>query len=125
MKNYGWRGGHAEIEGSVTASGSGLDLLASLHAQGTYDLRSVAMAPEFLLQTATGTFDVAASRTGPQVKLTVAQASSGAERFTGEGSTEADGRLHLDLASGTRVMRLAGPVAPLKLEVLQDRGAAR
>jgi hypothetical protein len=125
MRNYGWRGGHAQLEGSLSAAGSGFELLASLHAQGNYDLRSVTMAPEFLLQTAAGTFDIAASRTGPQVKLTVEQAHSGAERFTGEGSTEPDGRLHLDLASGTRVMRLSGPLLPLKLEVLQGRGATR
>jgi hypothetical protein len=125
IREMEWRGGEAELEGSLTTSGTGIDALAALRAEGKYELRAVTMAPDFVVRTATGAFDFAASRTGPQVKLTVAQAAAGADRFTGEGATMPDGRLNVDLASGPRVMRLTGPMIPLKLELTQDRTSTR
>jgi hypothetical protein len=116
-----WRGGRLDIEGSMETRGMGAGLLANVRAEGQYAARSVVISPDLALKAVSGTFDLAGSRSGPQMKLTVADALLGDERFSGQGVTQADGRLHMDLASGTQVMRLRGPVLPLRLELAPDR----
>jgi hypothetical protein len=116
-----WRGGRLDIEGSMETRGMGVGLLANLRAVGHYAARSVVISPELALKAVSGTFDLAGSRSGPQMKLTVTDALLGQERFSGQGVTQADGRLQMDLASGTQVMRLRGPVLPLQLELAPER----
>jgi hypothetical protein len=121
--NLDWHGGYADITGSIETSGGGEDVLANFTAVGNYALRTVLLSPELAIRSATGAFDLSGSRTGPMLKLTVAQATVGSERFTGEGITQSDGKLHMDLASGSRALRLSGPMLPLKLEMITDRSA--
>jgi hypothetical protein len=123
LLNIDWRGGYADVTGSLETSGSGGDVLANFAAIGNYELRAVLLSPDLAVRSAAGAFDLSVSRGGPSLKLTVAKATVGSEHFTGEGATNADGKFHMDLASPSRAVRLTGPVLPLKLELVTDRSA--
>jgi len=126
LKNFAWRNGHVDLNGTVSTNGLALETLANLKAGGKFDARAVSVpatliaSPAEMLRTASGTFDFYVSRNGaPQIRFSELQAALGAERFNGEGSTLADGSLQLDLASNTRKMRVSGPIAGLKIAIME------
>jgi hypothetical protein len=119
-ENLNLKNGEFDVSGELTTTGTGLSLLANVRADGTFEVRSLTTAPESF-RTVSGAFDFAMVRTGPRLKLSSVQAAMGAERFNGEGGTQADGRLLLDLTSQTRTVRVHGPMATLKLEVTGER----
>lgn len=121
LAGLAWRGGKVDLAGSLETSGIGIDLLLNLRSDGTFQARSVDVLQEYPVRTVSGTYGLSITRSGPQIKLTAVQAALGAERFSGQGSTQPDGKLLVDLASASRIMHVGGPVAPLRLEVLTDR----
>jgi hypothetical protein len=110
-RNLAWKNGKVDLEGTIDTLGSGLELLLSLRGKGTFEARGVLLSPEQVVRTATGDFDVSVNRNGPQYRLSSVEASLGSERFTGDGSTLADGRLQMELASANRTVRLNVDVA--------------
>lgn len=110
-RNLAWRNGKVDLEGSMESLGSGLDILLSLQGRGTFEARGVVLSPEQVVRTANGEFTLSLGRTGPQFRLSDVAASLGSEHFTGDGSTQADGRLQMELASANRTLRLNVDVA--------------
>jgi hypothetical protein len=106
VENVAWKSGMVDLEGSLETLGSGLDLLVNLRGEGLFQARGLVLSPEQLIRTASGSFGVAMSDAGPQFKLSGVQASLGAERFTGDSGTLADGRLQMELASANRTVRV-------------------
>ena len=123
LTNVAWRGGKVDVSGTFTTNGTGEELLANLRSEGTFQARAVDIVTEVPFRTLSGAYSLAVARLGPQVRLTSLQASTAAERFLGQGATQPDGRLQLELVSANRVMHLSGPVAPLRLEVTTERAA--
>jgi hypothetical protein len=121
--NVGWRGGNVDVSGTFTTNGMGEGLLANLRSEGTFQARAVDIGTEVPFRNLSGAYSMTVARSGPQVRLTALQASTAAERFLGQGATQPDGRLQLELVSANRVMHLSGPVAPLRLEVITERAA--
>jgi hypothetical protein len=110
-RNLAWKAGKVDLEGEISTLGSGLALLLSLRGKGTFEARGVLLTPEQVVRTATGDFEVSVTSAGPQFRLDDVEASLGSERFTGDGSTLADGRLQMELASANRTVRLNVDVA--------------
>ena len=106
LLNVSWHGGKLDVSGLMTTIGSGTDLLLNLTSSGTFQGKALNFSPEYLFRSASGSYELAVNRTGPQAKVTVLQAAIGAERFSGEGSTQPDGKLVIDLASPGRSIRL-------------------
>jgi hypothetical protein len=123
LSNVTWRGGKIDLSGAISTFGTGSDLLLNFQSQGTFQARSLELIPEYPIQTVSGSYGFLITRSGPQVKLTALQALLGAERFSGQGATQTDGKLLLELASANRVMHVSGPVTPLKLEATTERAA--
>jgi hypothetical protein len=111
IRRFNWKNGFVDFEGVAETSGTGLQLLSRLRADGKFHARSLTLNAETAVGTASGEFDLALSRSGPQWKLTAVEAAMGSERFNGEGGTQADGRLLLDLASPARTMSVRLDVA--------------
>ena len=85
-----WRGGKVDLSGSVTTLGTDSDFLLNLRSQGTFQARSVDLLPIIrVICLRTLRFNHLAPRSADQTHL----ASSGgrAERFLGQGTTQADG----------------------------------
>jgi len=106
VQNMLWKNGKVDLVGSVETLGSGLDLLLNLRGEGTFQARGIVLSPEQTVRTARGVFGLSITRSGPQFKLSEVQASLGSERFTGDGSTLANGSLQMELASANRTVRV-------------------
>lgn len=106
IQRLNWKNGVVDFAGTAETSGTGIQLLANLRADGRFRARSLTMNPETAFGTASGSFDLALSRTGPLWKFTELEAAMGSERFSGVGGTQPDGRLLIDLASPVRNVSL-------------------
>lgn len=102
IDDLAWKGGTVDLEGSLRTLGSGIDLLRNLHSDGKFLARGLVISPEQTVRSADGAFDLSVTRTGPRYKLSDVRVSLGAERYTGDGTTLADGRLRMELASANR-----------------------
>lgn len=116
--------GRFDITGQLETAGTGSDLLLNLKSEGGFQARALQIAPDYLLRGVSGTFALSVTRNGPEMRVPSVQAALGQERFTGEGETQ-DGRLAINLASSNRIVHMSGPVAPLKLEIVERSSAAR
>ncbi len=110
-RNLAWKNGRVDLKGEIETLGSGIELLLSLRGKGGFAARGILLSPEQVIRTATGDFSVAAARTGLRFRLADVEASLGAERFTGDGSTLADGRMQMELASANRTLRVNFDIA--------------
>ena len=68
------------------------------------------------IKTMSGSYKFAWSRNQPWLQLSELQLATGAEVFTGRGATQDDGRLLVQLSSGTREMRVSGSLAQLHID---------
>jgi hypothetical protein len=91
--------------------------MRNLASEGTFSARSLTVLPENPINTVAGSYTFSVTRAGPRVTLNAVQAALGTERFAGQGVTQQDGKLQLELASTNRVMHVTGPLAPLRLDV--------
>jgi len=91
-----------DFRGKISAEGNGPALWASIKAEGTLSGRSIAFSPDAEFRRATGHFQLNMTATGPRWKLSGLKLIQGNDSLSGEGATQADGRLVLDLSSGGR-----------------------
>ncbi len=116
-KDVAWQGGEVDLSGKFDAAGTGSDFLQSLQGEGSFHARELTLLPENPVTSVAGSYLFAVSRQGPKITLTSVQAALGAERFSGQGGTQQDGKLQLELASSNRVVHVSGPLAPLRLDI--------
>jgi hypothetical protein len=109
VQDVPYKGGKLDLEGTFEADGAGLDLLESAHAEGQLRGRSVAFAPDAEFRTATACFEMQGSRW----KLSGVDVMVGTEAYSGTGSSQADGKLLLELTRGGRQVRYSGPLFAL------------
>jgi hypothetical protein len=97
-----YKGGKMDFKGKISAEGNGPAVWASIKADGTLSGRSIAFSPDAEFRRATGRFQMNMTATGPRWKLSGLKINQGSDNYSGEGATQADGRLVLDLSSGNR-----------------------
>ena len=117
VQDLTWRGGKVDFDTKIETRGTGTDFLLNLLSEGAFDAKSVSMSPDTPLRTASGLYEFTVSPLGPRIKLTGVEAAMGSERFSGQGNTQADGKVQIELASNTRVLRATGALVPLRLDV--------
>ncbi len=117
VQNLAWQGGSVDVLGKLDSSGTGVDFLRNLQSEGSFQARSLTVLPEIPITSAAGSYTFSVTRLGPRITLTAVQAALGAERFSGQGVTQQDGKLQLELASNSRVVHVTGPLAPLRLDL--------
>ncbi len=102
LEDVAYKGGKLDFTGKVTAAGTGPSLLASVKAEGTLRGRAVAFSPDAEFRRVAGQFSVSMTPAGPKWKLSALELTQGSDSYSGDGATQADGRLVLDLLSGGR-----------------------
>ncbi len=100
-----WRGGELKIEGALTASGVGQALLASARSDGTFQASNVELTPDMDFDEISGSFHSALVGDAYQLELLNVRASKDDETYTGQGSSQPDGRILIEIASGKRQIR--------------------
>jgi hypothetical protein len=116
VKTMDFRGGKVDTEAVVETSGTGAELMVNLRAEGTFNGRAIEMASLPPLKLVSGAYKFAWSRNLPRLQLTDLQLTTGTDVFTGRGGTQDDGRLVVQLSSGTREIRVTGSLAQLHVD---------
>ncbi|HYO81312.1 MAG TPA: hypothetical protein VES20_07930, partial [Bryobacteraceae bacterium] len=112
MRRVNWNSGQVDFEGAATTGGLGSEILLQFKADGRFQARSIVSSPDIPAGTASGEFEVAVSRGGPQWKLTDVEAAIAGERYLGEGGSRADGRIELELKSPARTVSVRFDTPP-------------
>lgn len=115
VRNLAWKGGTVEAEGTIDTIGAGVALLRNAKSVGRFSAEGLELA-DGAFRTVTGAFEFAVTRSGPLLRLSGLEASLGPETFTGQGRSENDGRMQVELASSQRRLRMAGTLWPFDLE---------
>ncbi len=105
VENLVYKDGLLSVEGSAGAEGLGGEVTASAQGEGTFTGEDIAFASDAGFQTIAGNF---ALSPGLRVKLTDVQISQGPDTYSGQGSTQPDGKLLLELTGARRQLRLLG-----------------
>ncbi len=104
VANLDWREGKLAFDGSLTANGTGAALLSSASAKGNFTAAGVLLAPDARFDSIAGSFQLGPAAE-PKLTLDNLQASLGPDTFTGQGSSQPDGRILLNLSSAGRQLR--------------------
>jgi hypothetical protein len=110
VEGVAYKNGQLDFEGNLDAQGVDAELVSSAHAEGCLKGRSIAFAPDAEFRTASGCFEMAA---GPRWRITGLEVVQGGETYSGTGSTQADGRLVLDLTNRGKQVRYTSTLASL------------
>ena len=102
LEDVAYKGGKLDFTGKVTAAGAGATLLASIKAEGTLRGRAIAFSPDAEFRRVAGQFSVSMTPAGPKWKLSALELTQGSDSYFGDGATQADGKIVLDLLSGGR-----------------------
>lgn len=114
VRDLPYKDGTLSLEGKWDAAGTGKTWRASLKGEGSFDGADIAFNPETEFLSISGCFELAAGSNGLLLKLTAVQALQGFETLIGQGSTQPDGQLLLELSSGAKQTRFAGALFPPK-----------
>ena len=121
VENLAYHNGQLDIDGDITTSGLGENLLVNLRSTGTFEGRDIQFAPDAEMRQISGAYKVVAGSAVPRLLLTGLQVSQGADTLTGQGASQPDGRLVLELASGRKQVRLTGMLLPANADAAPAR----
>jgi len=113
VKGLTWQSGKVDAEGTLETSGTGEELLANLTSEGTFTGSALDFGTIAPWRSVSGSYNLAWS---PRLRLTGVNLKMEDETFTGRGATQDDGRLLIQLTSGSKEMRMSGTLAKLKVE---------
>jgi AsmA family len=116
VENFDYRNGQLDVDGEFMTSGIGPDLLLNLRSKGTFEGRGIVLSPDAEMRVVSGSYRVAASNGIPRLLLSNLQVSQGADTLVGQGSSQPDGHLVLELMSGRKQVRLTGMLLPVHPE---------
>jgi AsmA family len=105
VENLGYKDGLLSVEGSASTEGLGAEVNASAQGEGTFTGEDISFAPDAGFETIAGNFVLSP---GLRVKLTDVQISQGLDTYSGQGTTQPDGKLLLELTGARRQLRLLG-----------------
>ena len=116
-----WKSGKVDADTVLESSGTGAELLARLHSTGAFEVRGLEMEDLPDLESVSGAYDLVWSQAGPLIRFPDLQLVTGDETYTGQGATQPDGRLAIQLSSGSKEMHMSGTLAGLRLEEPEAR----
>ncbi len=119
FRNLAWRGGTVGGEASIETSGVGLALVRNAKASGKFQARAIEFSPGSDLFTVSGTYEYSTPRGTPVLRLQAIEAIANGEIYTGQGVTETDGKLLVELASGPKRTRITGQLWPFQIELVR------
>ncbi len=112
-----WRAGAMEAEGTLSTSGTGLDLLRNMTAVGSFRGRDIDLTPLDTYETVDGCFEWSWDARNPKLKLTELTMTSGGATWMGSAEMQDGGQLVLRVSDGTKQIQASGALLrgdPLK-----------
>lgn len=125
--DYPWGGGSLSAEGRFSSAGVGKDLLRNLTGEGSFTGQDLALSPNDNFENISGLFRFSFGGGWPDLRLSEIQALQNGDQWVGEGSTQSNGKLLVDLAHEGRqvhfVSSLTGETASAPLSALPPPAA--
>jgi len=121
IDNLDYRNGRLDVDGELDAGGIGSSLLLSVRSQGTFQGREIELSPETEVREITGEYRINSLAGIPRLTLNNLQVLQGGDTLTGQGASQTDGRIILDLTTGRKQVRLTGMLLPMRTEPVQAR----
>ncbi|HLG96119.1 MAG TPA: AsmA family protein [Bryobacteraceae bacterium] len=116
IENLPYRGGSLDVDGDLESTGLGDSLLLNAVSEGTFEGRQITLAPDTQVDRISGGYRIAPSAGIPRLVLSNLQVALGQDSLVGQGLSQPDGRIVLELMSGRRPVRLTGMLLPLRSE---------
>jgi hypothetical protein len=114
VENIEYRNGTLDLDGMLETSGLGLELAVRARGEGTFTGTSITLAPDTAVDEISGEFQLdAASTAGPRLLLSKVQLTQGQDVLRGQGSSQPDGHIVLDLVLGRKQVRMTGMLLPV------------
>ncbi len=114
FRDMEYRNGALDLEGALDTSGLGLELAANAQGEGTFSGTGITLAPDTAVDEITGEFHLDPAATGPRLLLSKVQVTQGQDILHGQGASQPDGRIVLDLVSGRKQVRMTGMLLPVR-----------
>jgi len=121
LRSADWSDGKLEVTLNARTSGIGMELWPNLRGDGFLNGKSISLNPDVQFQDVSGCYEFALARGIPRLRFTGVQATLEDESFFGQGSSQPDGRVVLELSNGARQVRVSGTLSPLQWEVIATR----
>jgi hypothetical protein len=115
VKGLAWQAGKLDGQGVIETSGTGLQLVTNLTADGTFTGSGFDFGG-LTGRAVSGNYSLAWGLTAPRLRLTALNLRSDDDTYTGRGATQDDGRLVVLLSDGSKELRVSGPWDKLRLE---------
>lgn len=112
VAGYHWHGGMLAADGTFRTSGTGLDALENLHAEGTFSGHDVSVSADDLFDMVSGAFEFSFADDWPKLRISRLEASQGDEAWTGNAASQSDGKLVIDLEHEGRQRRVISGLEP-------------
>ncbi len=94
---FPWRSGLLGAEGELATSGIGLEILQNLRATGDFSARNVQLSADDLFERVRGNFAFSFADGWPDLRLSNIDASDGEDAWEGQGQTQSEGKLIVNL----------------------------
>jgi hypothetical protein len=115
VKGLIWQAGKLDGQGVIETSGTGLQLVTNLTADGTFTGTGFDFGG-LTGRAVSGNYSLAWGLTAPRLRLTALNLRTDDDTYTGRGATQDDGRLLVLLSDGSKELRVSGPWDKLRLE---------
>jgi hypothetical protein len=115
VKGLNWQAGKLDGQTVVETSGTGLQLVTNLTADGTFTGSGFDFGG-FTGRAVSGNYSLAWGLTAPRLRLSALNLRGDDGSYTGQGATQNDGRLVVALTDGQKEVRLSGAWDKLRVE---------
>jgi hypothetical protein len=115
VKGFNWQAGKLDGQAALETSGTGLQLVTNLTAEGTFTGAGLDFGG-LLGRAVSGNYSLAWGLTAPKLRLTGLNLRSDNGTYGGQGGTQDDGRLVVTLTDGVKEVRVSGPWDKLRVE---------
>ncbi len=112
IQNLGYQNGQLDVDGELDTTGIAENLLLNVRCQGTFEGRGIELAPDTQVNDITGSYRILAAAGIPRLLLSNIQMTQGSDVFAGQGASQPDGHIVLELTSGRKQLRLSGMLLP-------------
>jgi len=114
LDSVAFSAGRWEAEGSLQTQGVGAGLWRNLRAQARFRGRRVIVGPEVEAESLSGKLELMIARGLPRLRLADLEVHLDEDVLYGQGATQEDGQIHLDLADGRHPVRVTVTLIPFQ-----------
>ncbi len=113
LTNIDYRNGTLDLDGTLETKGLGMDVLLNAVSEGSFSGDTIALAADTQVDDVSGEYRLEATSTGPHLILPKVQLTQGPDVLHGQGASQPDGHIVLELTTGRKQVHLTGMLLPL------------